>query len=127
MRKRTSYTKQQLRAAQTSFFYLGSTSSKSITRFHIHFHSLRHRDSKNGTALSKKVWELRDRGLNPSVHYSVHAEAESASTCSKKCRLCLGEKRAILFEESELLLNSRVEIFSRCRHRVRWKVVKFMP
>ena len=52
-------------------FYLGSTARRFIERYHTHKGSLQHRNSKNHTSLSKKVWQLRDQGLNPLVSFSI--------------------------------------------------------
>ena len=45
--------------------YLGSTANRFIRRYHIHKGSLNNRESRNHTALSKKVWQLRDEGSDP--------------------------------------------------------------
>ena len=88
----------------------------------MHKGSLNHRDSANKTTLSTKVWELRDAGHQPVVKFNIVKTAPSADTCSSRCQLCLSEKKQILYENDQLMLNSRDEIFSRCRHRARWKV-----
>ena len=90
----------------------------------MHKGSLNHRDSANKTTLSTKVWELRDAGHQPVVKFKIVKTAPSADTCSSRCQLCLCEKKHILYENDQLMLNSRDEIFTRCRHRARWKVGK---
>ena len=106
----------------SNFFYYGSTARKFIERFHIHKHSLRHRESRNGTSLSKKVWQLRDQGHRPNVSFSIFKRSHSAGTCAPRCNLCLTEKQVIIHEGSPDMLNARSEIFSKCKHRNRWKV-----
>ena len=108
------------------FKYVGSTSRKFITRFHTHNTSLRHRHSKTPTSMSRKVWELRDRGIQPTVSYQILKTARSAATCDRKCKLCIEEKKLILFNKDPNLVNSREEIYNRCRNRDRWKIQKFM-
>ena len=103
-------------------FYYGSTAGKFITRYHVHKGSLKHRNSQNKTSLSNKVWELRDAGHQPEVKFSIMKTAPSADTCASRCQLCLCEKKHILYDNDPLMLNSRDEIFSRCRHKARWKV-----
>ena len=106
------------------YFYLGSISSQFIKRFRFHKSSMKHRDSRNHTSLSKKVWQLRDQGFSPKVKFSIFLKSNSASTCAKRCNLCISEKKSILVENSPNLLNRRAEIFSKCRHRERWKLCK---
>ena len=105
------------------FFYYGSTSIKFIQRYHNHKSSFQHRDSKNSTVLSHKLCELRDMGLHPSVKLEFHCESNSGLSCAKHCNLCLREKYCIMYENSTLMLNSRQETYSRCKHRARWKVI----
>ena len=115
--------KASIEGVPEKFFYYGSTSNKFIQRFHKHKKSFSDRNSMHDTVLSQKVWELRDMGLHPSVTFEIHCEAKSALSCAKTCNLCLKEKYVVLYEDSKLMLNSRLETFSRCRHRARWKVI----
>ena len=105
-----------------NYFYYGSSAGKFISRYHVHKGSFNHRNSQNKTTLSTKVWELRDAGHQPEVKFSLVKTAPSADTCASQCQLCLCEKKHILYENNPLMLNSRDEIFTRCRHRARWKV-----
>ena len=102
--------------------YLGSTSNRFIRRYHIHKGSLTNRNSRNHTALSKKVWQLRDEGRNHQVSFDIFLQSRSASTCEPRCNLCLAEKRLISGFDHPNFLNSRAEFFSTCKHKVRWKV-----
>ena len=87
--------KAEINNVPQGYLYYGSTSVKFNSRFHIHKDSMRHRDSRNHTALSRKVWQLRDEGLDPKVSYSIFLKSKSADTCSTKCNLCLSEKNVI--------------------------------
>ena len=78
-------------------------------------------------SLSRKVWEMKDTGYTPKVSFSVHKESKSAGTCEASCRLCIEEKKCILFETDPNILNSREEIFSKCRHRYKWKLARLIP
>ena len=104
--------------------YYGSTCNKFISRWRVHQQSLTHKYCTTGTALSSKVWELRDTGHKPEVKFSLVKTARSAMAQVDSCKLCIEEKKVILFDNSEHLINTREEIFSRCRHRARWKVGK---
>ena len=96
------------------------------TDFVVYMSSLEHRDSRNHTSLSRKVWEIRDSGHTPKVTFSIHKESKSAGTCDRSCRLCLDEKKCILYEPNQHILNSHEEIFSKCRHKTRWKLEKLI-
>ena len=104
--------------------YYGATSTKFISRWRVHQQSLTHRDCNTGTALSSKVWELRDSGHKPVIKFNLVKTAKSAMAQVDSCRLCNEEKKIILFDNSVNLINTREEIYSRCRHRARWKVGK---
>ena len=104
--------------------YYGATSTKFISRWRVHQQSLLHRNCTTGTALSTKVWELRDTGQKPEVKFHLVKTARSAMAQVDRCNLCIEEKKLILYDKSNNLINTREEIFSRCRHRTRWKVSK---
>ena len=104
--------------------YYGATSTKFISRWRVHQQSLANRNCATGTALSSKVWELRDTGHKPEVKFHLIKTARSAMAQVDSCKLCIEEKKLILFDKSDHLINTREEIFSRCRHRARWKVCK---
>ena len=106
--------------------YLGSTSNRFIRRYHVHKGSLSNRYSKNHTALSNKVWQLRDDGEDPKISFEIFKQSRSASTCENRCNLCLTEKRLIAGTAHPNFLNSRSEIFAACRHKVRWKVGRLL-
>ena len=115
--------KAKIEGVPEPFFYFGSCRTKFISRFANHKSSLQNRESKQGTVLSNKIWELRDKGLHPTVKFEIHKEARSAGTCDRRCDLCIQEKLAILYEQSKHMLNCRNEIYARCKHRARWKVL----
>ena len=104
--------------------YYGASSTKFISRWRVHQQSLQDRNHVTGTALSSKVWELRNAGYTPEVKFSLVKTARSALAQADSCKLCIEEKKIILYDKSKHLINTREEIFSRCRHRARWKVGK---
>ena len=118
--------KAEILGAPDKFFYVGSTACRFIQRFHPHKHSIAHRNSKNSTSLSRKVWQLRDQGHDPKLSFSILKQAKSAGTCAPRCDLFLSEKFHIISGDSPLLLNTRHEIFSKWRHRARFKVEKLL-
>ena len=62
--------------------------------------------------------QLREKGQIPNIKWSVAKRAPSYNPASKSCRLCLTEKTLILENANDpKMLNTRTEIFSKCRHR----------
>ena len=114
--------KAQITGIPNTESYIGCTSRKFIERYHVHKGSMLHRNSNNHTVLSKRVWELRDQGLSPLVTFDIFLKSRSAGPCEKRCNLCLEEKNAIIKSSDPYLINNRNEIFTKCRHRNRWKL-----
>ena len=106
--------------------YLGSTSNKFIRRFPVHKGLFTNQNSRNHTALSKMVWQLRSEGHDPKVKFKIFKQSRSASTCEARCNLCLDEKRLISDFQHQNFFNSRSEIFTACKHKVRWKVNRLL-
>ena len=57
------------------------------------------------TELSKYVWELKDKGEDFTIKWSVAAKASPYICGSKRCDLCLTEKLLIAKADPRTLLN----------------------
>ena len=69
------------------------------------------------TELSKYIWGLKDRGINPLVKWSI-AEKSYSNTKINYCNSCLLEKLYIIhFIDDSRLLNKRNEFISGCKDR----------
>ena len=76
--------------------------------------------------LSKKVWEIKNRlGCNNFViKWAIRGESKSYRAGDKFCNLCHEEVFQILnYTESESLVNSRNELYKKCRHKDRFKLI----
>ena len=104
--------------------YFGLTSRKFIERYRLHKSSMKLRDSKHHTTLSKEVWRLRDLGYSPSVTFTIHKRAKAAQAAATRCDLCITEKFSIITCTEPGLLNSNDELFSKCKHKAKWKISK---
>ena len=71
----------------------------------------------NETELSKHVCNLKDHGLDNNLSWEIHKTASQYQCGSKRCDLCLSEKVSIICADSDILLNKRTELISKCRHR----------
>ena len=71
----------------------------------------------HSTALSKHLWDLKDKIQDtPKISWKIKKSAPAYNN-AKRCILCLEEKMAIItFPEQQKLLNKRSELKSKCRH-----------
>ena len=106
----------------TEHSYIGMTSEAFRNRYAKHKQSFNNENYKNQTTLSRKVWELKENGQVPEVKFKISKLSKSYRAGDKYCLLCTDEKIEIINNKSENQLNSRIEIFARCRHRSRIKI-----
>ena len=71
----------------------------------------------NSIALSRQIWELKDKNENYDIVWSITDRAPTFNPITRACRLCLKEKYYIMFYPHLASLNERTEFFSTCRHR----------
>ena len=67
------------------------------------------------TELSKNIWDLKDRAINPRVNWSI-AEKIYSNTKLNYCKLFLLKKLYIIDFIENRLLNKRNEFISGCKH-----------
>ena len=80
----------------------------------------------NGTALSSKVWELKDDGKDFKIKWSIIDRAFPYKSGMKMCDLCSTERMHIALGKNGfqrlppdcILLNKRSEIMGKCRHKL---------
>ena len=101
---------------QEEIKYVGITESAFKTRYNNHTNSFRNPKHKNGTALSKYIWKLKDSKISFAVSWKISKNCRGYSSHTKKCSLCLDEKYIICHLKLSLL-NSRNELVSTCRLR----------
>ena len=77
------------------FSYIGVTSQTFKERYQTHKHTLKHKSSKEHTALSELAHKLTERGIDYSVDWRIIEQAKSHNGLT--CNLCLSEKSHILF------------------------------
>ena len=102
-------------------FYIGACSSDFKLRLANHKKSFRHERYSRETTLSSYFWKLKEKGKDPTVKWSIVKRAAAYHPSMKRCYLCLAEKTVILESSGDKkCLNTRSEMFSRCRHRNKW-------
>ncbi|XP_047143824.1 leucine-rich repeat and coiled-coil domain-containing protein PF3D7_0703800 [Hydra vulgaris] len=96
--------------------YFGISETTFKLRYANHLKSFNAPKYKNDTELSKELWELKSKHINPVITWKIIAQCKPYNQASKVCNLCLREKFHILSYKGENLLNKRYEIISKCRH-----------
>ena len=106
--------------------YIGLTSNTFKERYGSHKSSLTHEKNAHKTTLSAYIWKVRSEGATPSLSWSIVKRAPAYSKETGTCQLCLHEKTTILLAEQQNSLNKRNEIISKCRHRDKWLLNKWI-
>ena len=107
--------------------YIGSTKHSFKTRFNNHKISLKYRKHSHSTCLSKYIWELKDKGTDHEIKWSILKRAKPYSGKPSRCTLCLAEKLCILTADKSALLNKRSELITKCRHENKFYAANQKP
>ena len=102
--------------------YFGITKPPFKDRFNNHTKSFRNRKYSKETELSKEIWRIKDRNADYEVRWRIKKLCSTYNSATKKCMLCLTEKKNILCYNGDNLLNKRSEIISTCRHRQKYSL-----
>ena len=105
--------------------YIGCTERSFKERFANHKQSFKNPNLSSATALSKYVWALKTANTTYNIKWDIAAKAAPYLCGTRKCDLCTTEKLEILSADQNLLLNSRAEIISKCRHRNKYTLKCF--
>ena len=71
------------------------------------------------TELSNHTRELKDKGIDFKIDWTIWDRAQPFNPTSKKCRLCLIEKYHLMFSKECATLNRRTEFYAACRHKTK--------
>ena len=97
--------------------YIGCTEKTFKTRYNNHKLSFTNEKYSKATALSNYIWGLKKANTDYSIKWEILAKTIAYSCGTRKCDLCLTEKVLIASADPRLLLNSRAELISTCRHK----------
>ena len=99
--------------------YIGMTGRTFKKRYTEHRGALRNRKTaeRNPTKLSKHVWSLKDRNIQPEMQWKVRAKTGIYFPGAKFCDTCITEKLFILEADKRTCLNQRTEILTKCIHK----------
>ena len=96
--------------------YVGITANEFKTRYYKHRLDFNNKDNINSTALSKYIWELKDKKEVHTIDWRIVKRVPSVRNGGKMCRLCVTEA-AIIMKGKKGQLNKRNEVMGKCRHR----------
>ena len=109
---------------------MGKTGNKFITRYGDHKQSVNNPIYKNKTELSKKVWDLKSKNIPFTIDWEHKKSAPSYKPGDRFCCLCVTEIQEIINLKKKgniNLLNTRNELYKKCRHKEKFKLSKFKP
>ena len=98
-------------------FYFGLTETPFKDRFGNHTRDFKHKTYSKSTELSKYIWDLKDRGINPIVKWSIVEKIYSNTKINYRKLCLLGKLYIIDFIDENCLLNKRNEFISDCKHQ----------
>ena len=105
------------------FKYIGKTSTEFTVRYRNHKKAFKNKKYIKNCELSKKVWELKDANISHKIDWKIRKQAGSYKPGNQFCNLCIEEIHQIIFyNEKESLLNTRNELYKKCRHKTRYKL-----
>ena len=105
--------------------YTGLTGGTFKTRYNKHMSDFRNERYKDSTTLSTYIWKLKREGVPYDTSWETLSRAKVFNPVTRTCQLCIREKYLIMFNPESATLNSRNELFSTCRHRLKQLLENF--
>ena len=100
--------------------YIGISKPPFKERFGVHKKSFNDR-GYDPSSLSEYIWELKDKGVNYNIQWTILRKTSGYNSVTKSCSLCLTEKLLIAeHPDKGKLINKRNELVSKCRHEDRY-------
>ena len=99
--------------------YTGLTGGTFKARYNNHMSDFRNLQYESSTTLSKYIWKLKREGAPYDLDWEILSRAKVFNPVTRTCYLCLREKYLIMFRPESATLNTRDELFSTCRHRLK--------
>ena len=110
-----------LRNYQEKIYY-GTSEGTFKQRYGNHKKSFNHEKHRTDTELSKEYWRLKELKAQPQVQFSILKRCPPTKRTGI-CYLCLNEKLFIIEHQGNDLLNQRNELISKCRHKIKFKLM----
>ena len=106
--------------------YYGRSDGEFKYRYSNHTNSFRNQDYENKTELRKHIRQLKRNGTEFNLKRNIAAYATPYICGTRRCDLCLTEKYIIARAKQNNLLNKRTELISKCGHRNKYILKKYM-
>ena len=100
--------------------YIGLAENSFKQRYTNHLSSFNNIQYKDSTALSKYIWDLKNKEKKFEIKWSILKKTNAYHPKTRICNLCLTEKTLILISTHPNLLNKRSELINTCRHRKKY-------
>ena len=110
-----------LRNYQEKIYY-GTSEGTLKQRYGNHKKSFNHEKHRTDTELSKEYWRLKELKAQPQVQFYILKRCPPTKRTGI-CYLCLNEKLFIIEHQGNDLLNQRNELISKCRHKIKFKLM----
>ena len=112
--------------ASNDMVYYGLVEKDFKQRWRDHKTSFKERKYESKTELSKHIWSLHDQKKPFGIKWDIGAKASPTRAGSRRCDLCITEKKVIVTADPLTLLNKRDELVSCCRHRRKFLLQNFI-
>ena len=97
--------------------YTGVTGGTFKKRWDGHKTTFEHEKNRNKTTLANHIWQLKNEKKKYEIKWGIIDRGKIFNPTTRKCRVCLKEKKHILYNQIGSSLNRRTEIFNTCMHR----------
>ena len=84
-------------------------------------------EKKNKSELANYVWKLKQLKKNFTIKWKIEKKAQPYRKGARYCNLCALEKTCIALGDPSSTLNSRNEIFHKCRSKTKFTLQNFLP
>ena len=99
--------------------YTGVTGNTFKSRYNGHNSDMNNEENRHKTTLGNHIWNLKEENKPFSVEWKLVDRGSRFNPTNKKCRICLKEKKEILYNRLGSTLNKRNKVSNTCRHRLR--------
>ena len=75
--------------------------------------------------LFNEMLKSKEQNKNAHILWEILGIHQLYNTSTKRCMLCLNEKLAIALHKEGNVLNTRIEIISKCKHSIKYNLVNY--
>ena len=83
-------------------------------------------EKKNKSELAAHAWKLKEKKQNFKIEWKIEKKSNAYKNGSRYCNLCANEKTCIALGDPLIILNSRNEIFHKCRTKGKFTLENFL-